>query len=100
MSIGVSSQAAGHKTLVPQLIAALKAERGGRHRRGLRRRHPGAGLRVLEKCRRGGDLRPGHQHTKGGGGDPWLDPTPTKSRLAFKWMIRPAGMGEILAGGS
>ncbi len=26
--IGVSSQAAGHKTLVPQLIAALKAQQG------------------------------------------------------------------------
>ena len=28
-AIGVSSQAAGHKTLVPQLIAALKAEGAG-----------------------------------------------------------------------
>jgi methylmalonyl-CoA mutase len=27
--IGVSSQAAGHKTLVPQMIAALKTEKAG-----------------------------------------------------------------------
>ena len=80
--VGVSSQAAGHKTLVPQLIAALKAEGAGDIAVVCGGVIPAAGLRVLEKCRGGGDLRPRHKHTKGGCGDPWLDPTPAKSRLA------------------
>ena len=42
--IGVSSQAAGHKTLVPSLIEELEGRVGGHHR-GLRRRHPAPGLR-------------------------------------------------------
>ena len=40
--VGVSSQAAGHKTLVPALIEALQARRRRRHPRRLRRRHPAA----------------------------------------------------------
>ena len=43
--IGVSSQAAGHKTLVPQLIDEPTGRRR-RHRRRRRRRHPPPGLRV------------------------------------------------------
>ena len=38
--VGVSSQAAGHKTLVPALIEALKPRGRRRHPRRLRRRHP------------------------------------------------------------
>ena len=43
--VGVSSQAAGHKTLVPALIEALKQGGRRRHPGRLRRRHPAAGLR-------------------------------------------------------
>jgi methylmalonyl-CoA mutase len=43
-AIGVSTLAAGHKTLVPALIAALKGPGWRRHRRLRRRRDPGAGL--------------------------------------------------------
>jgi methylmalonyl-CoA mutase len=64
--VGISSQAAGHKTLAPKLIEALKAPRAGRHHRDLRRRDPAAGLRVPEQGRREGDLRAGHQHPRGG----------------------------------
>ena len=42
--IGISSQAAGHKTLVPQVIDGLKEGRRGRHHRHLRWCHPAAGL--------------------------------------------------------
>ena len=63
--IGVSSQAAGHKTLVPQLIEEL-AKQGGDGRAGRGgRRHPGPGLRLPEEGRRRGDLRPRHQHPGG-----------------------------------
>ena len=44
--IGVSSQAAGHKTLVPSLIEELKQAGRRRHHRGLRRRDPAPGLRL------------------------------------------------------
>ena len=43
--VGVSSQAAGHKTLVPQLIDELRQGRRRRHPRGVRRRDPPAGPR-------------------------------------------------------
>ncbi len=43
--VGVSSQAAGHKTLVPQLIDELKAAGAGDVLVVVRRRHPAAGLR-------------------------------------------------------
>ena len=39
--VGVSSQAAGHKTLVPQLIEAAARAGCARHHRGRRRRDPG-----------------------------------------------------------
>ena len=70
MSIGVSSQAAGHKTLVPQLIEALAQAGRPRHPGRLRRRHPAAGLRLPEEGRRRRDLRPRHQHPGGGRRDP------------------------------
>ncbi len=60
--VGVSSQAAGHKTLVPALIEALQERGCRRHPRGLRRRHPAPGLRFPEESRGQRDLRPRHQH--------------------------------------
>ena len=45
-AVGVSTLAAGHKTLVPAIIEALKQAGRRRHRRLRRRRDPAAGLRV------------------------------------------------------
>ena len=63
--VGVSSLAAGHLTLVPELKAAL-AKRGPRrhHDRG-RRRRPAAGLRRAQARRRRGDL-PARHGDRGG----------------------------------
>ena len=63
--VGVSSQAAGHKTLVPQLDRRAEGRRCRRHRRRRRRRHPAAGLRLPVRARRGRGVRPGHQHPRG-----------------------------------
>ena len=43
--VGVSSLAAGHKTLIPQLLARAQAARPRGYPRHCRRRHPGPGLR-------------------------------------------------------
>ena len=56
--VGVSTQAAGHKTLVPVLIDELKRRRAPTTSSWCRRRHPGAGLRDARRRRRGGHLRP------------------------------------------
>ena len=63
--VGVSSQAAGHKTLVPQLIEALARAGRGRDRRRGRWRDPRLRLRVPARrgCR--GDLRSRQQHPAG-----------------------------------
>ena len=68
--VGVSSQAAGHKTLVPQLDRGAAHARARRHRRGRRRRDPRARLRL--PLRRGSqrDLRSGQQHLPRRVGDP------------------------------
>ena len=60
--VGVSSQAAGHKTLVPELIAQLQQAGRRRRARRRRRRDPGAGLRRAARSRGRGDLRAGHEH--------------------------------------
>ena len=77
--IGVSSQAAGHKTLVPQLIEELAKQSGaGDHgRRG--RRHPGPGLRLPEEGGRRRHLRPGHQHSGRRRGNPRSCASATRS---------------------
>ena len=75
--IGVSSQAAGHKTLVPQLIEELAKQGGAEILVVVRRRHPGPGLRLPEEGRRRRDLRPRHQHPGRGGRDP-LHPAPAQ----------------------
>ena len=63
--VGISSQAAGHKTLAPKLVSALKAQGaediivicGGVI--------PEPGLPVPLRRRREGDLRSGHEHPRG-----------------------------------
>ena len=93
--VGISSQAAGHKTLAPKLIEALRAAGRGRHPRDLRRGDPAAGLRVPEGGRRGGDLRAGDEHPRGGAGDPRADPGEApRSRRARRHAVtvsRPSG---------
>ena len=59
--VGVSSLAAGHKTLVPQLVEALKQKGAGDIIVIVRRRHPAPGLRVPARQRRRRGLRPRHQ---------------------------------------
>ena len=82
--VGVSSQAAGHKTLVPQLIEALRREGAGDVRGRVRRRDPAAGLRLSAPGRRGCGVRTGHEHPEGRGRDP-LDPAaPRRSRLTVR----------------
>ena len=58
--VGVSTLAAGHLTLVPELKAALAELGPRRHPRRRRRRDPAAGLRRAARGRRGGDLPAGH----------------------------------------
>ena len=79
--VGVSSQAAGHKTLVPALVEALQPGRRRRHPRRLRRRDPAPGLRFPETGRRQRDLRPGHEHSRRRGGDFGADPEAAVWRL-------------------
>ena len=75
--IGVSSQAAGHKTLVPQLIEALAKQGGSDVLVVVRRRHPRPGLRLPEEGGRRRDLRPRHQHPGRRRRDP-VDPAPAR----------------------
>ena len=63
--VGVSSLAAGHLTLVPELKAALDAARPRRHHDRRRRRGPAAGLRGAARGRRRGDLPARHRHRRG-----------------------------------
>ena len=58
--VGVSSQAAGHRTLVPELVEALRAQGAGDDRRRGGRHHPAAGLRLPARARRRRGLRPRH----------------------------------------
>ncbi len=63
--VGVSSQAAGHKTLVPQLIDALKKKGAGDILVVCGGVIPGAGLRVPGEGGRRRHLRAGHQYRRG-----------------------------------
>ena len=63
-AIGVSSLAAGHKTLVPAVIAELRSAGRRRHHRLRGRRHPAPGLRRPLPGRRQGHLRPRHAHSR------------------------------------
>ena len=80
--VGVSSQAAGHKTLVPQLIEQLQARRarvtivvvvGGVV--------PVGGLRLPEGDRRERGVRAGQQHPAGRVGDPRARPRAPTGRV-------------------
>ena len=64
--VGVSSLAAGHLTLVPELRAALEKARPARHHDRRRRRHPAAGFRRPARGRRERDLPARHGHRRGG----------------------------------
>ena len=65
--VGVSSLAAGHLTLVPELKRELARLRPRRHHDRRRRRHPAAGLRGPLRRRRLGDLPARHGHRRGRG---------------------------------
>ncbi len=62
--IGVSTQAAGHKTLVPQLIAALAEQGAGDIRVVVGGVDAAPGLCHAEGSRRFGGLWPRHQHSR------------------------------------
>ena len=64
--VGVTSLAAGHLTLVPELEHALAELGRERHHGRGRRRHPAPGLRRAARGRRRGDLPPGHGHPRRG----------------------------------
>ena len=72
--IGISSQAAGHKTLAPQADRGAEGAGGRGHPRDLRRGDPAAGLRVPAEGRGEGDLRAGHEHPRSRAGHPAADP--------------------------
>ena len=64
--VGISSQAAGHKTLAPKLIEALKAEGAGDIIVICGGVIPHQDYEFLQKGRREGDLRAGDEHPLGG----------------------------------
>ena len=59
-AVGVSTLAAGHKTLVPAIIESAEGAGRRRHHRVRRRRDPAAGLRLPVRSRREGHLRSRH----------------------------------------
>ena len=72
--IGISSQAAGHKTLAPKLIEALKAAGAGDILVICGGVIPQQDYDFLQEAGRQGDLRAGHQYPGGGEGHPRPDP--------------------------
>ena len=62
--IGISSQAAGHKTLVPMLIEALKKQKADDILVVVGGVIPAQDYDFLQEGRRCRDLRPGHQHSR------------------------------------
>ena len=64
--VGVSSQAAGHKTLVPELLHRAGRTRGPRRHRCLWRGDPAPGLRLLGRRRGGRHLRTRNKYQRGG----------------------------------
>ncbi len=63
--VGISSLAAGHLTLIPELKGCPEEARPRRHADRRRRRHPAAGLRRGAGGRRGRDLPARHGHPRG-----------------------------------
>ena len=72
--VGVSTLAGGHKTLVPQLIAELDALGKGDVIVVCGGVIPRQDYAFLKGCRGGGDLRPRHEHSRGGERYPEADP--------------------------
>ena len=72
--VGISSQAAGHKTLAPKLIEALKAQGAGDILVICGGVIPQQDYDFLKTAGRRGDLRAGDEHPRGGAGDPRADP--------------------------
>ena len=72
--VGISRQAAGHKTLAPKLIEALKAQGAGDILVICGGVIPQQDYDFLKRGRRRGDLRAGDQHSRGGAGNPRADP--------------------------
>ena len=95
--VGISSQAAGHKTLAPKLIEALKARGRGRNSGDLRRRHSAAGLRVSHPRRGQGDLRAGHQHSRRRARHSGADPRRAKGLASASRLRRGAFSGARAA---
>ena len=81
--VGVSTQAGGHKTLVPAADRGA-AQPGRRRRRGdLRRRDPAPGLRVPARARRGERVRSGHPDPARRARGASLDPRPARMTAAL-----------------
>ncbi len=72
--VGVSTHAAGHKTLVPALIQALKREGAGDILVVCGGVIPPKDYAFLQKGRRQRHLRPGHQHPRSRSRNPLPDP--------------------------
>jgi methylmalonyl-CoA mutase len=87
--VGASSLAAGHRTLIPEMIERSERPGPSRHQGRRRRGHTAAGLCGSPRRRRAGDLRPGNQPCRRGrrGASP-ARPQPPPSRR---------GCGMILA---
>ncbi len=83
--IGISSQAAGHKTLVPGVIQALKAEGADDI---LWRRHPATGLSRPHSHGRRGNLWARHQHPEGRRRDPETHPQQPSRRVSRRSLFR------------
>ena len=72
--VGISSQAAGHRTLAPKLVEALKAQGAGDILVICGGVIPQQDYAVPQGGRGEGDLRAGHQHPGRGAGHPVDDP--------------------------
>ena len=82
--VGASSQAAGHMTLVPHLIQALRDQGADDIPGRMRRRDPATGLPILTRNRRRRGFWTRHQHSRRGRGD--LEEDPRKGRkLSRSW---------------
>ena len=79
--VGISSQAAGHKTLVPQLIEALRAQGARDIVVVVGGVIPAVRLRLLARGRRGGGVRAREQH-------------PACGRRSSRWCARVVGVSE------
>ncbi len=89
--IGVSSQAAGHKALVPQLIEALRKQKADDILVVCGGVIPAQDYAFLEARRRRGNLRPRHEHSGSGAQGAQIDPCADESG-GLKIRIRSADL--------